>query len=331
MKKKHKLLIGNLILLLTFATVGCGNAQINSNIEDLKISQESYPTDTMDTIDTMTFKEFLDSGPKVGFPKYESELDKDSTVSYAYLFEDGKIYIVDAKNNSQNQSDDASLTYGDISKMSDDELIEWAQKNKTNKVSEDDITRRFIIDKNDPALVSNGGNFDLGDHHGEVDEGYTVYGWVKNNTIVYDGYFNGIDDLLYVNADGQILIEDDNDELIEYDGRYGELTAPKSVYEEYDYTFFETGDYKLQLYSDNTGNNVERETLSATLSNGYGFVMYFTKSATKKQDVYDSTFLFMPCQVMPSDLVVKYLAFRINGDLTITLDNVDNSDIEIVD
>lgn len=323
MKKKRKLLIAGLILALTFTFVGCTNTQINSDIEDIKPSQENNVTGTM------TLKEFLDSGPKVGFPKIEAELDKSSTASSAYLFEDGKVYLVDPKNNAQNRSDDVSLTYGDISKMTDDEIIEWARNNKTDKISDNRVTKRFIIDKNDPALVENGGSFDLGDHHGEIEEGYTAYGWVKNGTIVYDGYLDGVDGQLFVNADGQIFIEDDNDELIEYDGRYGELTAPKSVYEEYDYIFFETGDYELQLYSDNTGNNVERETLNATVSDGITFLMNFTKTATKKQDVYDSTFLFVPCDVMPTELAVNYLAFRINGDLTITFDSVDNSDIEI--
>lgn len=119
MKRK---LIALLLIVASIATLTACGSKSNDPLPDPNGSKGQK---------TVTLKEFLDSGPKVAFESRLYEVAKDRTPSYMYLFEDGKVYVVCHETNSNGFPDrSAKLTYGEIAKMSDTELLEYARKHK---------------------------------------------------------------------------------------------------------------------------------------------------------------------------------------------------------
>lgn len=100
----------------------------------------------------VTLKRFLDSGPKIGFRTIGTP--SKNTHPTIYLFEDGKVYMVSTvivkgcptdnwifnRHIDPELFDEGSpLTLGDISKMTDEELLEFARAHKTLEWSNGDL------------------------------------------------------------------------------------------------------------------------------------------------------------------------------------------------
>lgn len=86
---------------------------------------------------TITLKQFLDSGPKVGLIGTPNKSD----YPHIYLFENGKIYMVctwssyngfyaNDKHGALIKGNDGIVTWGDLAKMTDEELLEFAREHK---------------------------------------------------------------------------------------------------------------------------------------------------------------------------------------------------------
>ena len=111
MKKIKFTVVFMVLVMLVGMLVSCGS--VTSGVTSDGSSDDSFKG-------TISLKQFLDSGPKVGFWGSTSLGDPIQTV----LFEDGKYYRVD------NQGYNSELTLRDISEMSDDELIEFVKEHK---------------------------------------------------------------------------------------------------------------------------------------------------------------------------------------------------------
>ena len=158
MKKVICLLLACALMLSIM--VGCGQSDSNapSSSTDEEALQSSSDISTVSTegeattlTGRVTLKEFLDSGPKVGFVAgayHKSvELDKNNTPLGMYLFEDGKIYYVLSFDENGETTDDWRLTWGEFSKMSDEELVEYARSYRTLHYGKS--AERFEFDPND--------------------------------------------------------------------------------------------------------------------------------------------------------------------------------------
>lgn len=76
---------------------------------------------------TVTLKQYLDNGPKVGFYG-DFPLDKDKKPTEMYLFENGKVYFVYSFDKYDAVTQEYALTWGEIAQMSDEELLAHARK-----------------------------------------------------------------------------------------------------------------------------------------------------------------------------------------------------------
>lgn len=300
--------------------------------------------DSEELTGTFTLSEYLTTGPKVGFTVRRTEpLDKDAKPDTMYLFEDGKVYYVYAWNEYGTASDEDALTWGEIAKMSDEELIEFAQKNKSLHDIDNEVT--FTFDASDPAFFANGGllYFDgLENHEGtftltsvsrnrengipyvELDVCSRVGDnqWQKEGTVLL-----GVDGNLYKGSweVGYYL----------YNGEYGEIQIPNFSYE---YTRWDhemsTGEYTLHVSTDNTGNSVESEQIRVEMSyDSYDssvaeqtdlFTIEKYSAHSIKSTVYDSTFT-----ILSGFNGWNPLIFRIGSNLDIVLDDIGAEGVEV--
>lgn len=253
----------------------------------------------------VTLKKFLDSGPKVGFyGKYP--LDKNSKPEKMYLFEDGKIYLVYSFDENGTATDDYQLTWGEISKMSDDELLAHARKYKTSHGR--GHKRALWFDSNDPNFDNQQGETveKPGDTWVEYDSNYHVdYTGLREYE---DGKLYGVVTVHYhqlghnedsseflIDADGNLYfagrdtfdeviyyptVMDPNsqpvafDEITPYDGRCGEIRLPKFTFIDDFLPQMITCEYSFSVRSDKTGNLVTKEYIDVDVKYGYGFSWY---------------------------------------------------------
>lgn len=129
--------------ILTIATVlmsmmtGCDSFTTSSGSGGGTASDGSGSGGSNNTLTgTVTLKQFLDSGPKVGFV---GTPDK-SKYPEIYFFENGKIYMVCTWEtykgyyaNDKKGEGKGAITWGDIAKMTDEELLELAREHKQLK------------------------------------------------------------------------------------------------------------------------------------------------------------------------------------------------------
>lgn len=144
--KKNKFIV---ILIITIVFVGvfagCGSftydtvgGGISVNNGSGNGSNDVYSNTTL--TGTVTLKQFLDSGPKVGFVTIPSK----PGYPLIYLFEDGKVYMVCTHSSSDGPRandlifDNSTLPtnaipWSELDKMSDEEMLEYARDHKQLK------------------------------------------------------------------------------------------------------------------------------------------------------------------------------------------------------
>lgn len=142
MKKNKFMAILTIAAVLMCMLTGCdsstagswgGGGAVNNNSED----EGSNADDNATLTGTVTLKQFLDSGPKVGFviipdkPKYP----------LIYFFEDGKVYMVCTHSSSDGprandsifksgSSSDGEIPWSEFDRKTDDEMVEYARSHK---------------------------------------------------------------------------------------------------------------------------------------------------------------------------------------------------------
>lgn len=135
MKKTITLLLA---LLMMLSLAACESI-LTSSGQSHNTQTSSGPSHNTPT--TMTLKQFLDSGPKVAFCDV-LPLDKDDKPKRMYLFEGGKVFLVeDAEviyNGLNYKTENHLKTYSEFAKMTDDEILAYAREHvKTSKVPQD--------------------------------------------------------------------------------------------------------------------------------------------------------------------------------------------------
>ena len=312
---------------------------------------------------TVTLKEFLDSGPKVGF--YGSfPLDKDNSPYSMYLFENGKVYYVYSFDENEQVTDDYKLTWGEISKMSDKELLEYARKymtlhkGRTNLRFEFDPKDANIISGNPDKLIKNAGETMVKFSKSEIKDRYIPvydtemllakvpvfhYMWdheYKEKKVCYEEFYVDKDGKLYfINGNPYLkgydyTHHDDNDyeeidETTPYDGRYGEVKLPAFTFK-YDYTDeMTTGDYSLHIVTDGSGNLALGEGIIVEMKNDGKTldrtVVGLYNYPPAMAAVYDSMFSIL----FHDEDGDSGLIFRTSEDLELTLDNVGDKGVEV--
>ena len=142
MKARKHISIIIVLTMLMISLVSCGSVATpdnystnngsnnNSNIQNNITSNNNS--------DTITLKDFLNSGSRVGLINYSDPPEKDK-YSDIVLFEDGKIYMVcpaidengKGISNYYHEKSDAMLTWGDVAKMTEKELLDFAESHKS--------------------------------------------------------------------------------------------------------------------------------------------------------------------------------------------------------
>ena len=240
------LIVTVIVVLIVFATnIGksSNNDAINSFGTSNGVSGSGNVNSGNTLTDTVTLKQFLDSGPKVGFYGTPNKSD----YPLIYLFEDGKVYAVCPwtekyeKYFHENYSlgrNDGAVTWGDIAKMSDDELLEFARKNKQlnfmhyykiESIESFDakVAIKMFFVTGDYTLHiytdSTGNNFVREKIEVEYEyENYissstfSIAGGIRSSSkkaVIYDSTFigldNGGDSMLYFRTDGNLTIVPD--------------------------------------------------------------------------------------------------------------------------
>lgn len=201
---------------------------------------------------TVTLKQFLDSGPKVGFT-IQGTPNK-SEYPYIYLFENGKVYMVctwqsgEYCANHEKGQGKGALTWGDISKMTDEELLSFAQEHKqlkfkypvgfeydfysngTSRYVTGDYTLRIYTD-------STGNNFEY--ERIEVDQEY-----FHSNPFVYNEEWRKYD---FVDLPGVGKLNTYTEKSVIYNSVFSGLTGIGGA------LYFRTGE-NLTIVVDNLGD-----------------------------------------------------------------------------
>lgn len=116
MKKIKFISLGLVIVMVVGIFAGCGNK--NGDNSGGTVGGNSIVETT-----TLTLKEYLEGGPRVAI--FDTSIpDKDSKIDAIILFEDGYAYC------KRSFEYGTKPTWGEIAKMSDEELLEYARQNK---------------------------------------------------------------------------------------------------------------------------------------------------------------------------------------------------------
>ena len=138
MKKTKTISLILALVMLTGMLSGCGNSAANDDQSQVAGNNYTNGNETGEDMDdnsangdklteTVTLKEYLNGVPRVAFMA-DVTPDKNSTPSAIYLFENGKVYYVsDRKNQYYGMYGGTNLTYGEISRMTDEELLDFAK------------------------------------------------------------------------------------------------------------------------------------------------------------------------------------------------------------
>lgn len=151
--KKTKIIVPAVVLVVVFLIgmfvgipIGRGSSSGGNSGENDKPA-----TNNGTLTGTVTLAEYLNSGPRVGFYIANTVFDKDMYPDAILLFEDGKMYQVctwidengNLRANDREGREKGALTWSDISKMTDDELLEFARAHKELEWHESSWGYRF--------------------------------------------------------------------------------------------------------------------------------------------------------------------------------------------
>ena len=316
---------------------------------------------------TVTLKQFLDSGPKVGFEDYNLPLDKDDVVDKMYLFEGGKVYYVQSYDEYYQKTDESKLTWGEVAKMSDKELLAFAEKYKTLQAENAALHLEYDMDEKcvKNAHKSTDRITELGIAYLSAKSFENGYLTLDKETLmasftVYYGCqgFNTVEEdkaELLVDMNGNIYFAPNQSYLIDpsvfheyyeydgyyekfteytpYDGRYGEITLPEFTYRAV-YRELSTGEYSFAITTDNTGNNVEYEDVRVEVKKSNGEInmsseFAFCDDSKRSYTVYESTFVEFLTGFDKYGFPCNGLIFRTNENLTVTLDRIGDRGIDV--
>ncbi|MCH5182908.1 MAG: hypothetical protein J1E00_01910 [Oscillospiraceae bacterium] len=313
---------------------------------------------------TVTLKQYLDNGPKVGFYG-EYPLDKDASPSSMYLFENGKLYFIVSLGEYDRDTKEYALTWGEIAKMSDEELLAHVRKytashragsfyhyefdpNTANIYVSPDTSDTYIGEPTGlEQYIKKPGDYMFAVREYNIQSGMGV--------IKVEG-----DHGLFSSSIGLYYYDDDNDYIIrttldfdvfgnlylneydayEYDGRYGDLKLPELTLKwSYD-SAMTTGDYTLHVTTDNTGNRTTKEQISVETVREWTANNYFIQKQETigPESVFD-LYNFPPAKgtVYGSTFSVLFtnkdrdrgLIFRTGNGLTLTLDKPGDEGVEV--
>ena len=211
---------------------------------------------------TITLKQFLDSGPKVGFV---GTPDK-AGYPCIYLFENGKVYMICTwkahgdyyyENGEEKGQKKGAITWGELAKMTDEELLSFAQEHKQliysyyadiyDRAFENESTTKFTTGYYTLHIYTDSTGNNFAGERIEVDQQYlyrkytsdTTGEWRKSTSVsllgigklktsakkaeIYDSIFSGFEDeegnILYFRTGENLTIVFDNvgDEGVEID------------------------------------------------------------------------------------------------------------------
>ena len=312
---------------------------------------------------TITLNEYLMTGPTVGLVTSTYPLDK-SSVPEMYLFEDGKVYYVYSVDEDGFVTQDSVLTLGQIAKMTDEELLEHARKYK-NLYCKPTI-EYFIDSEYTFADILNWEEVyktqKIGIFHSENVKGGRCFECSENGDIYfsmivridYNEYsYQGVTYPMKRDKDGNIFflkdreyyaVEDETHIVLNsygsykcdvfsedtpYDGRYGVIPFPEGHVEIKHENIMTTGEYSLHIYTDISGNVLEKESIEveALIENNENTkadisdLFYMINMPKGMGIVYDSQFsVFCKRDIGP------YLLFRTN-DYSVVLDGINDDGI----
>lgn len=207
--KKTKIIVPAVVLVVVFLIgmfVGIPIGRGSSNGENGNGSE--YGGFEYEEPQTVTLKEYLDGGPRA-FIYGSTKVDKDSRPIKMFLFENGQVYYIYNQSHERN-----NLTWGEISKMTDEELADYVRNNGENM---GEYQLHIYTD-------STGNNLEYeGIYCGDNRE-MTLYPYT-NTAIVYDSVFKGFSSTddggqashYRVNDDITVTLDNIGDEGVEVD------------------------------------------------------------------------------------------------------------------
>lgn len=134
-----KIITVTLLVALVFTMTACSSKRETSDAaENLSFNEgpdESYEKPEYES-NKMSLKQYLDSGARVAI-YYHEEFGKDDRPEYMYLLEDGNIYYICSGFTSAGNPEWRKFdypTYGEIAKMTEEDLLAYAYEHKTTEV-----------------------------------------------------------------------------------------------------------------------------------------------------------------------------------------------------
>ena len=288
---KRKLMMVSMMAILSLSLFACGSKDTTSS------SNGSARTNTEKEADTKnenvgTFSQLFTNN-EVGVWYSCEAIDKEETPSIYVMYGDGTYLNLDTRK---------SKTFAELSKMTDEEIISWVEEdwNNRNEVlmyyhqHKDELRQdaeNSISDSTDSDTIA---MIALDDAYREI-SGTTSEGGEELDP----DYLNSVQD--QVNAEKDYIINEINTKLAEQGG----IAKPR---------------YGFSVYTDASGNNVDKETLALEREN---WIEISSTNKIKSGDVYDSHY----SGFMAND--GKYYLMRMKGDMAFAFDEIGADGISV--
>lgn len=281
---KRKLMMVSMMAILSLSLFACGSKDTTSS------SNGSARTNTEKEADTTnenvgTFSQLFTNNDVSVWYSCEA-IDKEETPGIYVMYGDGTYLDLGTTK---------SKTFADLSKMTDEEIASWVEEDWNNrnevlmyyKLHKDELkedARNSLPDSvNRDSIVT----IALDDAYMEI-TGTTSEGGEE----VDPDYLNSVQD--QVNATKDFILNEINTKLAEQGG-------------------FSKYRYGFSVYTDASGNNVDREAL---ITETHGQIEISSTNKIKSGDVYDSHY----SGFMAND--GKYYLMRMKGDMAFAFDEI---------
>lgn len=289
---KRKLMMVSMMAILSLSLFACGSKDTTSS------SNGSVRTNTAKEADTKnenagTFSQLFTNNDVSVWYSCEA-IDKEETPGIYVIYGDGT-YL--------NLGTTKSKTFAELSKMTDEEIISWVEDDWNNRNEtlmyyklhkdelEADAANSISSDSIDNWTIA---SIALDDAYREI-TGTTSEGGEE----VDPDYLNSVQD--QVNATKDFILNEINTKLAEQGG-------------------FSKYRYGFSIYTDASGNNVDREAL---ITETHGQIEISSTNKIKSGDVYDSHY----SGFMAND--GKYYLMRMSDDMAFTFDEIGADGISV--
>lgn len=288
---KRKLMMVSMMTILSLSLFACGSKDTTSS------SNSSARVNTEKEADTKnenigTFSQLFTSN-EISVWYLCDTIDKEATPDVYVVYGDGTYLNMEGKK---------SKTFAELSKMTDEEIVSWVEDDWSNKnealmyynLHKDELeedARNSLPDSDDKYFIL---TIALDDVYREI-TGTTSEGGEELDP----DFLNRVQD--QVNATKDYILNEINTKLAEQGG----ISKPR---------------YGFSIYTDASGNNVDKETLALERGN---WIEISSTNKIKLGDVYDSHY----SGFMAND--GKYYLMRMSDDMAFTFDEIGADGISV--